>query len=170
MILSKREILEEIRGGGIKIEPFEPSFVGACSVDLRLGNYFRKFNKGKKLKVVEKVEEDSFSKLVRVEKGKTIEMKPGEILLGTTLERIKVPNYLCGILEGRSRFARMGLTVHVSSSLIQPGVNNVQVLELVNFSPNTLILTPGTRICQIYFEKTTSPTEFRGKFKFQRRP
>ncbi len=170
MILSKREILEEIKKGNVKIKPFKLNSIGSCSIELRLGHYFRKFKKGKKIKIGERIDENSYSTPFKVETGKTAEMKPGEILLGITLEKIKLSNSICGILEGYSAFARAGLLVYVSSNLVKSGVDNVQVLELVNLSPNTLVLTPGSRICQIYFTRTSSPTEYMGKFKFQTKP
>lgn len=41
MILSKQEILKAVKNGKITLAPFEKQNVGAVSVDLRLGNYFR---------------------------------------------------------------------------------------------------------------------------------
>lgn len=157
MILSKPEILAEIQKGNLKITPFEKANVGECSVDLRLGNEFRVFSKQKPLKITEEpfLWQKQTKKLV-LKKNQTITLKPNQLLLGITLEKIKMPKHLCGFIEGRSRFARMGLMVHVSSGLIQPGVENKQVLEIVNLSPSEVTLTPGLRICQVVFEQLTS--------------
>ena len=75
-----------------------------------------------------------------------------------TVEKITLPRDIIGNLEGRSRFARMGLVIHITSALVQPGSNNHQVLEIVNLAPFTVKLHAGMRISQVVFEKLISPT------------
>lgn len=170
-MLSKKEILIAVKKGEIKITPFNKNNVGACSVDLRLGNKFRKFKKNKKMFLVEEnLNENEFSKEIILKNNEFFTIKSGELILATTLERIKLSNNLCGKLDGRSRFARIGLMVHNSSSLVQPGVNNIQVLEIANLSPFTLSIQPGLKICQISFHTLSSPAKYNGKFKHQLRP
>jgi len=168
MILSKNEILAEIRKGALKITPFEKVNVGECSVDLRLGKEFRIFNKQKPFTITEEpfLWEKQTKKIILKKKEK-LTLKPGQLVLGLTLEKIKMPDYLCGSIQGRSRFARMGLLVHISSSLIQPGVENKQVLEIVNLSPTEIHLTPGLRICQVVFQEITSKQKHKGIFSRQ---
>ena len=78
--------------------------------------------------------------------------------LGITREKIRMPPDMIGTLEGRSRYARMGLAVHVTSALVQPGSHNRQVLEIVNFAPFPVTIREGMRISQIVFEMLDSPT------------
>jgi dCTP deaminase len=78
--------------------------------------------------------------------------------LGITREKITMPNDMIGTLEGRSRYARMGLAVHVTSALVMPGSDNHQVLEIVNFAPFPVTIRAGMRISQIIFEKLDSRT------------
>ncbi len=174
MILSKPEILKAVRAGRIGIAPFDEKFVGSCSVDLHLGNSFRVFKKTDGKTRVDALENSFFgkefqsrSKVVDLKGGQTISLSPGELVLGLTLEKITLPKNISGRLEGRSRFARMGLLVHVSSSLVQPGVDNNQILEIMNMSPFTLKLHPKTRICQIIFEEVKGGAEYGGTFKKQ---
>lgn len=170
-MLSKNEILTTIKKGEIKITPFEKKNVGACSVDLRLGNVFRRFKKNKKMFLVkENLNENDFSDEIKLKNNEFLTINSGELVLGTTLEKIKLSDNFCGKLDGRSRFARIGLMVHNSSSLVQPGVNNVQVLEIINLSPFTLSLQPGLKICQISFSQLSSPAHYSGKFKHQTKP
>ncbi len=176
MMLSHNEILEEIEKGNIKITPFESENVGPCSVDLRLGYEFRKFNKKATnekittIKVTNETDSSDFSTLIKLRKNEVYILKPNELVLGVTLEKLKLSNKICAKLDGRSRFARLGLTIHVSSSLIQPGVNNVQVLEISNLSPFNLAISPGLKICQITFHELTSGSEYKGQFKNQTLP
>ena len=172
MILAKKEILSELEKGSLKITPLNKSNVGACSVDLTLGKSFRVLKGGKRVLVVsENVNElMKETELIELNEDESIKLKPNKLILGITEETIKMPNYLCGLIEGRSRFARIGLMVHISSSLIQPGVENKQVLEIVNLSKNTLILRPGLTICQVVFERLSSPALHHGVFAKQKKP
>lgn len=169
MILSGKRLLAAIKQREIEITPFDPASVGACSVDFSLGEHFRVYRgKKKRIVVANGVDYSDYSTPVHAPKGLLV--KSGELVLGATKERLKLSNKLVGVMQGRSSLARLGLAVHVSSSLVQPGVDNVQVLEIVNNSPHDLFLVPGLKICQIVFEEATSPAAYRGKFSRQSRP
>ena len=94
-------------------------------------------------------------------------LMPGETVLGVTVERIKLAPSLCGRLEGRSRFARLGLMVHITAGFMQPGINNHQVLEISNVSSIPLALHPGTRMCQFIFETCVGEATYSGRFANQ---
>jgi dCTP deaminase len=167
-VLTREEILKEIRQGTIEIEPFEDNQVGPGSIDLHLGKEFRVFRKLRNACVVE----DSISAedlTERLEAEESFTLMPGETVLGITQERIKLPGDICGWLEGRSRFARMGLVIHMTAGFVQPGINNRQVLEIGNLAPFPLVLKPGVRICQIILERTEGKASYQGRFKSQDR-
>ena len=167
-VLTREEILKEIRRGMIEIEPFVEDQIGPGSIDLSLGNEFRVFKKMRNACIVE----DSISVedlTERLETEESFTLMPGETVLGMTHERIKLPVNICGWLEGRSRFARMGLVIHMTASFIQPGINNRQVLEIGNLAPFPLVLKPGVRICQIILERTEGKASYQGKFMSQDR-
>ncbi|MFA6329583.1 MAG: dCTP deaminase [Candidatus Micrarchaeia archaeon] len=171
MVLSKTKILEMMKKGELKVTPFVRENLGAASIDLQLGNEFL-VPKGK-CRIA--VREDTyfsggFRKCVKkVSAGKEgITLKPFRLVLGTTLERVALSKNLCGTLQGRSRFARLGVMVHISSNFVQPGVDNVQVLEILNVSPFTLTLYPGMKICQIRFDRVEAGVEYQGSFKRQK--
>jgi dCTP deaminase len=167
-VLTREEILKEIRQGTIKIEPFDQDQIGPGSIDLHLGNEFRVFKKLRNACVVE--DSVSVEDLTdRLETEESFTLMPGETVLGITLERIKLPANICGWLEGRSRFARMGLVIHMTAGFIQPGIDNRQVLEIGNLAPFPLVLKPGVRICQIILERTEGEASYHGRFKSQDR-
>lgn len=66
-----------------------------------------------------------------------------------------------------SRFARLGLLIHISAGLTQPGVDNHQFLEITNLSPNTLSLHVGERICQLAFQRCEGEASYKGRFENQ---
>ncbi|RKX55657.1 MAG: dCTP deaminase, partial [Thermodesulfobacteriota bacterium] len=130
------------------------------SIDLTLSNEFRIFKKKSKISVTEFSTYKDYTEPV---KKNEIKLKPGEFINGITVENIKLPPNICGILTGRSKFARMGVLVHATASFIQPGINNRQVLEIKNISKNTLILKPGIRICQLVLMETKVKAEYSGR-------
>ena len=174
MILSQKEILERIKKGDIKIEPFENEQVGPASIDLTLDNQIRVFEKNKAIFHIK--EKDIFKQykkhttILHLKRNGFYVLKPYEMIHGITKEKIMLPEDLCGWLQGRTTFARLGLSVHVTASFIQPGINNKQVLEIVNLSPYELALYPGTRICQMILEKMEGKAKYRGKVKNQMAP
>ncbi len=169
MLLSRIEILKAIKKKGIAVTPFDKSAVGACSIDLRLGNEFMLFRKhGRALFVKEETAvPKKHARKVLLKNNEMLRLKPGQFILGVTKEKIRLSGKYAARIEGRSRFARLGLMVHISSSLVQPGSNNVQVLEIVNLSPVSLILRPGLKICQITFMEASSDHKYQGKFRLQ---
>ena len=165
-VLTREEILSGIRDGIIGIEPFSEDQVGPGSIDLRLGREFRVFKKLRNALVVEdRITIEDLTE--RLEISDSFTLMPGETVLGITQERIKLPPNMCGWLEGRSRFARMGLVIHMTAGFVQPGVNNRQVLEIGNLAPFPLVLKPGVRICQIILERTEGKASYHGRFMDQ---
>jgi len=159
--------LREIAAGRIRIEPFDPETVGPASVDLHLGDEFRVFRKAHEVvRVTEETDYEAVTEKITV--TNTLMLMPGETVLGITREKITLPPDLCGWLEGRSRFARLGLLVHVSASFMQPGIANKQCLELSNFSPMPLAVSPGLPICQFVFQRTVGEAVYTGRFRDQR--
>ncbi len=165
MILTKTEILKEIKKGGIKITPFDKSAVGPGSVDLTLDNQFRIFKKGMTYDVNS---ESDYQKITKLVKKESIVLKHGEMILGITKEKITLADNICGWLEGRSRFARLGLMVHITAGFMQPGISNQQVLEIVNLSKRPLRLHAGEKVCQFIFQKTKGRAKYSGRFKEQK--
>lgn len=171
MVLSKTKILEMMKKGELKIAPFAKENLGAASIDLRLGNVFLVPKGNCKIAV----REDTYftAKFRKCEKKvavgrEGITLKPFQLVLGATQEKVTLSKNLCGTLQGRSRFARLGVMVHISSNFVHPGVDNVQVLEILNVSPFTLTLFPGMKICQIRFDYVEDGIEYRGRFKKQK--
>lgn len=160
-ILTKKEILKEIKKQRIKITPFNEKNIGPASIDLTLDNKFRVYKKNKKIELSENTDYKKYTRLIISDK---LVLKTGEFVIGITKENIRLPDNICGWLGGRSRFARLGLLVHITAAFVQPGIEGKQVLEMRNVSPNDLIIKPGTRICQLILEKTEGKSKYKGKF------
>jgi dCTP deaminase len=165
-VLTKEELLRAIREGHIGIQPFVEDMVGPGSVDLTLSDEFRLFKKLRKAVAVDdSMDLEKITRLVHRPHGFTL--LPGETILGITREKIRLAADLCGWIQGRSRFARIGLLVHMTASFIQPGINNRQLLEISNMAPFPLVLKPDTRICQVVFQTTLGEAIYDGKHRDQ---
>ncbi|UCE86224.1 MAG: dCTP deaminase [Deltaproteobacteria bacterium] len=165
-VLTRDAILEEIRRARLVIDPFSEDQVGPASIDLTLGDEIRVIEPGATPIVLdENADYRDHTRLVRID-GRYV-LQPGVTIHGITRERVTLPEDLCGFLEGRSRFARLGLLIHVTSAFVHPGVSNRQVLEIGNLSGHPLELHSGVRICQIVLMRTEGAAVYAGRFATQ---
>jgi dCTP deaminase len=163
MILSDRDIKRYLKEEKIKITPM-PDFsvqLGACSIDLRLGNEFCIFEHSKypyiDLKGGFQIED--IMKEIHVPQDEFFVMQPGEFVLATTIEWLEIPDDLVGRIDGRSSLGRLGLIIHGTASTFDPGFRGRATLELSNIGRMPLALYPGMRICAFTFETLSSPAE-----------
>lgn len=167
-VLGRQAILRAIDEGAIAISPFKLENVGPASVDLTLASSFRVFRKVHEVvDVNEHTDYRDFTDKVELSGDEHILIMPGETILGITQERLRLGPGLCGWLEGRSRFARLGLMVHISAPFMGPGIDSQQVLEMSNFGPAPLAVHPGTAICQFIFQTLDGEEHYRGRFAGQ---
>ena len=158
MILGKEEILNEIKRGNLKIEPFNSNNIKGSSIDLTLDNKFRVFNRD--------IEGEDYKKYSKLITKNEIILEPGDFILGITKEKITLKN-LCGWLQGRSTYARIGLGIHVTANFIHPGVSNKQVLEIKNLNNYKIKIKDGMKICQLIIERVEGNYILESKFKKQ---
>jgi dCTP deaminase len=165
-VLTRDVILAEIESGRLKIDPFSPEQLGAASIDLTLGQEIRVFEpRDGPIDLRENADYRDHTRVQPLEEPYVLE--PGCTVHGITRERIQLPNNLCGFLEGRSRFARLGLMIHVTSAFVQPGVANRQVLEMSNVAARPLRIHAGVRLCQLVLMRTEGAARYDGRFADQ---
>lgn len=168
-ILTREEILKEIKSKRVVIDPLDESKIGPASIDFHLGKEFRVFRQAKDiLHITDKTNYQEITKLIIKEDFLTL--LPGQSVHGITIESLTLPNNICGWIQGRSTLARLGLAVHTTSNFIHPGMSGKQVLEMSNIGPIPLAIHPGIAICQIILEETKGKATYQGKFKDQQSP
>jgi dCTP deaminase len=168
MILTRDVIRREIDAGRVVIEPFTPDQIGPASIDLHLGDEIRVMHEGRDpVPVTDDVDYRTFTDVRRLDSPYAL--ASGDTIHGITRERITLPGDIGGWLEGRSRFARVGLMIHVTSGFVQPGVSGRQVLEMSNVSGRTLLIHPGVRLLQIVLQRCEGQSVYRGRFARQER-
>lgn len=163
MILSDRDIKKAFSNRRIVITP-KPDIItqlGSCSVDLRLGRRFRIFDHSKFAFIDPKnpTLAASMMKNVFVKANEPFMLQPGDFVLATTMESLSLPDDLLARLEGRSSLGRLGIVVHSTASIFDPGWRGMIVMELGNMGRMPVALYPGMRICALTFEELSSPTE-----------
>ena len=166
-VLTRDVILRELDSGRVNIDPLETSQVGVASIDLTLGREIREIvNNDAPIPVEDETDYRDHTRVLTLDEPYRLE--PGSTIHGITLEHVTLPPDLCGFLEGRSRFARLGLMIHVTSAFVQPGVSNRQVLEMSNVSSRALEIVAGVRVCQLVLMRTEGEAVYRGRFQDQR--
>lgn len=170
MILSQPDIRAAVERGAIKFTPeLEEKQWGEASVDLRLGFDFTilKSPIGMKISVatgLSSLGQSGFWDTMKLQEfnahgqRNTYSLGPNKFVLAMTYESISIPKNLIALVEGRSTYARVGLSMHQTAPWIQPGWNGPIVLEIMNQGPLTIELTPLVdKPCQLTFFQLSTP-------------
>jgi len=163
MILSDTDIRKHLKLGKIRITP-QPDLslaLGSCSIDLRLGSTFGVFEHSRYpyIDPTRKNPLVDFMREVVVKEGEPFILQPGDFVLASTLEHLSLPIDLVARLEGRSSLGRLGIVVHSTASIFEPGFVGAVVMELGNLGRLPVALYPGMRVCAMTFETLSSPAK-----------
>ncbi len=160
MILSDVDIERAVKKGEITLKPFDRKRLQPASYDILLGNRF----------VLTEPESNHYidpvkklypkTREVVVKDGKEFILHPGVSVLGTSKDFLGSNTYLIQ-LGGKSSLARIGLLVHNTAGLVNPGHYLHITLELCNLNNVPIILRPGMEIGQITFSMMTTPPKQR---------
>jgi dCTP deaminase len=169
MILSQPEIRAAVDKGELRFEPaLEERQWGEASIDLRLGLKFAKLigNPSISFSMTGGISpiaqaglyaEETFERKDKFGKTRTYPLDPGEFILALTHEHVYMPRNLIAMVEGRSTYARVGLSMHQTAPWIQPGWDGNITLEIRNSGPFRIELTPIEEMpCQLTFFQLTS--------------
>ncbi len=160
MILSDNTIRKELASGRIEIDPLDESCIQPSSVDLHLDRYFRVFLNHTSRVIDVKEDQENLTELVKVDPDdEPFILHPGEFVLGSTSERVKLPDDLVARLEGKSSLGRLGLLIHSTAGFVDAGWDGHLTLELSNVATLPITLYPGMKIGQISFLMMTSPAD-----------
>jgi dCTP deaminase len=177
VILSDRSIREQLAAGRIQIDPFDADAVQPSSVDLHVDRTFRTFHNARYPYIDVKREMADLTEVTEVEDDTPFILHPGEFVLGSTLERVKLPNDLVARLEGKSSLGRLGLLIHSTAGYVDPGWDGYLTLELSNVANLPITIYPSMKIGQISFFQLTTEAEHpygstahKSKYQGQRGP
>lgn len=164
VILSDFDLLNYIRSGRLKIEPFEESVVRENGLDLRIGNEVARMVNSKDVLDVRNGNIEGFYK---IERGNSFVIKPNEHLLLHTVEYLKLPTDIMGFVNLRSSYARIGLMI--PPTIVDANFMGQLTIELCGGNFPVRIYA-GDRFLHVVFAKLSSIVEkpYSGKYQGQR--
>ena len=157
MILSDRSIREALDDGRIVIDPIGDDAVQPSSLDVRCGDGFRVFANHRYPYIDPREPQPELTELIKSHDGEPFILHPGEFVLGSTLERVRLPDDLVARLEGKSSLGRLGLLVHATAGFVDAGWDGWLTLELSNVATLPIALYPGMKIGQLAFFQLSTP-------------
>jgi dCTP deaminase len=157
VVLSDRTIARLLDEGQIVIDPYDESLLQPSSVDVRVDRFFRVFHNARYAYIDVKEPQEDLTELVEIDDERPFILHPGEFVLGSTLERIALPEDLVARLEGKSSLGRLGLLIHSTAGFIDPGWDGHVTLELSNVANLPITIYHGMKIGQISFVQLTEP-------------
>lgn len=163
MILADKQIRTLIKQRAL-INPVKDDQINPASVNLTLGNTFlTPIEMNSYVRLGDKVEYDRHE----ISDNEGFALASGEFALATTKEYVDIPCHIAAFVQGRSSIGRIGLTTQ-NAGFVDPGFHGHITLELVNESPNTIILTPGYPVAQlVLFECYPVEKPYNGKYNDQ---
>ena len=180
MVLSDRDIAWVLETGDLRITPsladgLADRIQGAC-IDLLLDEVIQVPQSDSSPDFT--VELDTFnvsrfvnqhSKRKKMQSSSGHVLKPGDFIIGKTVETVGLSPRLAGRVEGLSRYARVGIGVHVTAPKIDPGFEGTITLEIFNLGLYSCRLVPGMTIATLQMEWLSSPAEraYQGQFQGQ---
>jgi dCTP deaminase len=174
VILSDRDIRKEVESGRVVIEPFDPEMVQPSSIDLHVDDTFRIFANSRYPYIDVKQRMDDLTEEVKAGTDEPFILHPGEFVLGSTLERVTLPDNIVARIEGKSSLGRLGLLIHSTAGFVDAGWAGHLTLELSNVANLPITIYPGMKIGQLCLFRMSSPAERpysnRGKYQDQRGP
>jgi len=159
VVLSDVTIKRLIAEGRIGIDPYDDALLQPSSVDVRVDKYFRVFHNARYPYIDVKLPQEELTEEVEIHGDQPFILHPGEFVLGSTLERVSLPDDLVARLEGKSSLGRLGLLIHSTAGYVDPGWKGNLTLELSNVANLPIALYYGMRIGQISFFRMSSPVD-----------
>jgi dCTP deaminase len=157
MVLSDRTIRRQIDEGRIGIDPYDAELLQPSSLDVRVDRYFRVFRNSRYPFIDVKEPQEELTELVEIDDETPFILHPGEFVLGSTLERVRLPDDLVARLEGKSSLGRLGLLIHSTAGFIDPGWDGHVTLELSNVANLPITIYHAMKIGQLSFVQMTEP-------------
>ena len=128
-------------------------------MDVRVDRYFRVFHNNRYAFIDVREPQEELTELVEIDDDRAFVLHPGEFVLGSTLERVTLPDDLVARLEGKSSLGRLGLLIHSTAGFIDPGWDGHVTLELSNVANLPITIYYGMKIGQLSFVQMTEPAE-----------
>jgi len=159
VILSDRDIRAALASGRIAVDPLDGDAIQPSSVDVRVDDAFRVFANHRHPLIDVRQPMPDLTELVKVGDDEPFILHPGEFVLASTYERLRLGDDLVARVEGKSSLGRLGLLIHATAGFVDPGFDGWLTLELSNVATLPIAIYPRMRIGQLAFFGLSSPAE-----------
>ena len=177
MVLSDRSIREALESGRLIVDPLGDNALQPASLDIRLDRFFRVFENHRYPHIDPAADQSDLTRQVEPEGDEPFILHPGEFVLGSTVERVKLGNDLVARVEGKSSLGRLGLLVHATAGFVDPGFEGHLTMELSNVATLPIRLYYDMKIGQLSFQNLTTAAdrpyghpELKSRYQGQDRP
>ena len=164
MILANDELKRLISTGRLKVDPLYPDTVRENGLDLRIGGEYAIY--AYENTVVRPCDLETAKPLFRIVKSDEVVIPPRNFVLLTTEEYVKMPDDVVGFANLRSTLARYGLVI--PPTIVDAGFEGNITIEVVNESPNTIVLKRGMRFLHLVLAKAEGRAQYSGLYQGQR--
>jgi dCTP deaminase len=159
VILSDRSLREAIAADRLVIDPLDDSCIQPSSIDLKLDHHFLVFRNHTAGVIDVKSDTTGLTEPVEIDDDGVFMLHPGEFVLGSTLERVGIPDDLVARVEGKSSLGRLGLLIHSTAGFVDAGFDGHITLELSNVANLPITLYPRMKIGQLSLMQMTTPAD-----------
>jgi len=163
-MLTREEIVKLIQSRRLKVDPLYPDTIRENGLDLRIGDEYAIYAYDGV--IVKPCDLDDAKPLFRVVKADEVVIPPRNFVLLTTEEYVKMPEDVAGLANLRSTLARYGLSI--PPTVVDVGFEGNITIEVVNNSPNTIVLKRGMRFLHLVLIKAEGRAAYRGAYQGQR--
>ncbi len=165
MILVKSEIERLIEESKLVIDPLFDDSIRENGIDLRIGNEYAIYSlENIPIDLCNIDDARDYFQIVKAD-GKIV-IPPRNFVLLTTVEYVKLPENIIGLCNLRSTLARYGLSI--PPTVVDAGFEGTLTIEVVNNSPNPIILRTGMRFLHLVLLKCEGEAKYLGKYLGQR--
>ncbi len=159
MILSDRSIREALDQGRIAVDPLDLALLQPSSLDIRVDQRFRVFAGHRYPFIDPREPQPELTTEVVADNGQPFILHPGEFVLGSTVEWVRLAADIVARLEGKSGLGRLGLLIHSTAGFVDPGFEGHLTLELSNVARLPIAIYPGMAIGQLSFYELSTAAE-----------
>lgn len=156
MVLGAASIQALLAERALRIDPLDPARFGAASYTLRLSRTFRRWQPSATVDLADP-EWDVRGALRGAEEMDSLTIRPGEFVLGASVEALSLPGDVIGYLSTPSHMARFGLSFVQSSTVVHPGFGGATptqiTFEITSVNPAPLVVPAGLPVCHLLLSK-----------------
>ena len=141
------------------VDPLVMDNIRGVHIDLRLGPTLKRY-----IQDVDLLGNDPAVETFQITDAGFL-LRPGDFVLGSTLETVEIPLGYYGFIETKGNISRAGLSSHNTDGHVDPGFRGKLTLEIKNNANVNVRLYPGIKFVQLFVWRVEGETTlYRGRY------